>query len=104
MIFPLPRIYNGSVTLLWDMPMISPSEQRTFIQVRGLVAKALLDRAGDGAGGMVSQRDIAAMVGTDWGTVHISLKSMQAQGGIRIERNRLFINKEVLQQMAGTAV
>lgn len=84
--------------------MISPSEQLSFIQVRGLVARALLEHADDGAGGRVAQRDIAATVGTDWGTVHISLKSMQEQGAIRIERNRLFINKEVLRKMAGAAV
>jgi DNA-binding MarR family transcriptional regulator len=80
--------------------MISPSEQPSFLQVRGQVARALLEHADNGSGRRVVQRDIAATVGTDWSTVHISLKSMQAQGAIRIERNRLFINKEVLRKMA----
>jgi DNA-binding GntR family transcriptional regulator len=83
--------------------MISPSEQQSFLQMRGLVARALLERANDG-GGRVVQRDIAATVGTDWGTVHISLKSMQDQGAIRIEHNRMFINKEMLRKLAGATV
>jgi hypothetical protein len=102
MIFPPLNTYNSAVTILRDIPMISPSEQPTFIQIRGLVARALLEHADDGAGGRVVQRDIAETVGTDWGNVHISLKSMQEQGAIRIERNRMFINKEELRKLAGT--
>jgi DNA-binding MarR family transcriptional regulator len=64
----------------------------------------LLEHAGDGTGGRprVAQRDIAAAVGADWGTVHMSLKSIQDEGAIRIERHRLIINKELLQKVAAT--
>ncbi len=64
----------------------------------------LLDHAGDGTSGRprVVQRDIAAAVGTDWGTVHMSLKSMQDAGAIRIDRHRLIINKKLLQKVAET--
>jgi hypothetical protein len=82
------------------------TSDHSFIDIRGRVAKALLDYAGDGASGQprVAQREIAAMVGADWGMVHISLKSMQAEGAIRIDRHRLIINKELLQKVAGTRV
>jgi CRP/FNR family transcriptional regulator len=76
----------------------------TFIDIRGRIARVLLEYANDGASGRprVSQRDIAATAGTDWGMVHLSLKSMQDEGAIRIDRNRLIINKELLQKVAGT--
>jgi len=51
----------------------------------------------------VVQRDIAATVGADWGLVHMSLKSMQEEGAIKIDRHRLIINKALLQKVAGTA-
>ncbi len=92
------------MTLLQEVPVISSSEKQSFIQVRGLVARALLEHAGDGDGKRLAQRDIAATVGTDWGMVHISLKSMQDQGAIRIERNRMFINKDILRKLAGVTV
>jgi predicted transcriptional regulator len=77
--------------------------KHSFIEIRGRVAMILLERAGNGAGGQprMAQRDIATTVGTDWGMVHISLKSMQAEGAIRIDRNRLIINKERLRKVAG---
>ncbi|OGO07011.1 MAG: hypothetical protein A2Y92_01040 [Chloroflexi bacterium RBG_13_57_8] len=84
--------------------MVSRYEQKSFIQVRGMVARALLEHSGDGAGKRLAQRDIAAELGADWGTVHHSLKSMQEQGAIRIEHNRLFINKDRLLQLAGATV
>jgi CRP-like cAMP-binding protein len=77
--------------------------KNSFIDIRGRVARALLERAEDGASGQprLAQRDIASSVGTDWGMVHISLKSMQAEGAIRIDGNRLIINKKRLQKVAG---
>jgi hypothetical protein len=76
---------------------------RSLIDVRGRVARVLLERAANGAGGpaRLAQRDIAATVGADWGMVHISLRSMQDEGAIKIDRHRLLINKELLQKLAG---
>jgi len=84
--------------------MTSPSKRHSFIHIRGMVARILLEHAGDGASGRprVAQRDIAAAVGTDWETVYMSLKSMQYAGAIRIDRHRLIINKELLQKLAAT--
>ena len=74
-----------------------------FLHIRGLVARVLLEHASDSTNGQsrVAQRDIAAIVGTDWGTVHMSLKSMQDEGAIQIERHRLILNKQLLQKLAG---
>jgi len=82
--------------------MPSYTDQHSFIDIRGMVARTLLEHANGGTGGQsrLAQRDIAATVGADWGMVHISLKSLQEQGAIRIERNRLYVNKELLQKMA----
>jgi DNA-binding MarR family transcriptional regulator len=79
------------------------AKKNSFIHVRGLVAKVLLEHAGDGSGGRrrVAQRDIAATLGTDWDTVHLALRSMQDEGAIRVERHRLIINKELLQKVTG---
>jgi hypothetical protein len=74
----------------------------TLVRIREKVAKALLDKAGDGAKrSRVAKRDIAARVGANWGMVHISLKSMQDEGAIRFDHHRLIINKERLQKVAG---
>ncbi len=83
--------------------MMTMTSNRSFIDIRGRVARVLLEHVADGASGRprVAQRDIAATVGADWGMVHMSLKSMQDEGVIRIDRHRLIINKELLQKVAG---
>jgi Mn-dependent DtxR family transcriptional regulator len=69
------------------------------------VAKVLLEYAGNSTTErrQLTQRDIAAMVGTDWKTVQASLKSLQDEGAIRLEHLRVVINKELLQKVAGVA-
>jgi DNA-binding MarR family transcriptional regulator len=92
---------------LQDTLMNAMTSQRSFIHIRGQVAKVLLEQANNGnsTGGRprVTQRDIAATVGADWGMVHMSLKSMQEEGAIKIDGHRLIINKARLQKVAGTA-
>jgi CRP/FNR family transcriptional regulator len=77
--------------------------ERTFNHTRGMVAKVLLEHAGDSTTEprRLAQRDMAELAGTDWGTVHMSLRSLQDEGAIRIERHRIIVNKELLQKMAG---
>jgi hypothetical protein len=49
-----------------------------------------------------SQREMALRLGeTDWETVHNTLLSLEEAGAVRLERNRLIINKKLLQQAAG---
>jgi DNA-binding MarR family transcriptional regulator len=81
------------------------TQGRSFSQVRGLVAKVLLEYAGDSTTErrQLTQRDIAVLAGTDWATVHASLRSLHDEGFIRIERHRIIINKELLQAVAGVA-
>jgi hypothetical protein len=85
--------------------MTLPADNSAFIQTRGAVAKVLLDHAVNGSGAKpgLAQRDIAAMTGADWYTVHMSLKSIRDEGAIRIERNRIIVNKGALQRLAGQA-
>jgi CRP/FNR family transcriptional regulator len=91
--------------IVQDVPIMPMIPQPSLIYIKGKVARVLLERAADGVSGRprVAQRDIAATVGTDWGTVHMSLKSMQDEGAIRIDRHRLIINKELLQKVAAAA-
>jgi DNA-binding MarR family transcriptional regulator len=87
--------------ILRDLPMASLAEYQSFVHARGLVAKVLLEYAGEITTGQhqLAQRDIAVLADTDWGTVHMSLRSLQDEGAISIERHRIIINKEMLQKM-----
>jgi len=89
-----------------DVPTTLLAQGRPFSQVRGLVAKVLLEHAGDGTNErrQLTQRDIAVLVGTDWETVHASLNSLYEEGIIRIERHRIIIYKELLQKVTGVQV
>ena len=91
--------------ILNDMPKMLLAQDRSFCHVRGLVAQILLEYARDSTTErrQLTQRDIAVLVGTDWETIHSSLKSLQEEGAIRLERHRIIINKELLQKVAGVA-
>jgi hypothetical protein len=90
---------------LEDKPMTIAADNSAFLQTRGAVAKILLDNVlhHNGAKPQLAQRDIAAMTGTDWYSVHMSLKSIRDSGAIRVERNRIIVNKESLRRLAGEA-
>lgn len=78
-------------------------EDLSFRRVTGRIAKLLLDYAGDGTGSRprLTQQEMAAAVGTAREVVGRSLKTLQEEGAIRMERNRLVIvDKEALVQMA----
>jgi hypothetical protein len=85
--------------------MTSAADNLAFTQTRGAVAKVLLQQALNNSGKRprLAQRDIAAMTGADWYTVHMSLKSIRDAGAIKMERNRIIINKESLRRLAGEA-
>ncbi len=91
--------------ILQDVPTTLLAQDQAISRVRGLVAKVLLDYAGDSTTGrrQLTQRDIAVLIDTDWETVHASLESLQEEGAIRIERHRIIINKELLLKMARVA-
>lgn len=78
-------------------------EEQFYPNIRGQVARLLLDHA-DGEGNrktLLAQREIAERLGTNWNSVHESLKSLYSEGIIRIERNRIILNKALIQKAAG---
>jgi hypothetical protein len=86
--------------IIQDIPSTLLSLDQSLGHVRGLVAKVLLEHAGDGTTERrwLTQRDIATITGTSWEMVHASLNSLWDEGAIRIERHRLIINKELLRK------
>jgi DNA-binding MarR family transcriptional regulator len=90
---------------LQDVPTTLLEQDRSFSHTRELVAKVLLEYAGDNTTErrQPTQRDIAGLVGTDWETVQASLKSLQDEGLIRLEHLRVVINKKLFQKVAGVA-
>ena len=81
--------------------LVSLVEDLSFRHVIGRVAKILLEYAGDGAPGTrLTQRDMAAMAGTAREVVSRSLKTLEEEGVIAMERHRIVINdKEALKRM-----
>ncbi len=86
--------------------MISLVEDLSFRQVIGRVAKILLEYAADGAAGArLTQRDMAAMAGTAREVVSRSLKALEDEGAINIDRHRIVIkDRQALEEMVTPAV
>lgn len=79
-------------------------EDFSFRHVSGRVAKILLEYAGDGGGEKprLTQQEIAAIIGTAREMVGRSLKNLEEEGAIKMERNRIVItDKETLKNIAG---
>jgi CRP-like cAMP-binding protein len=84
--------------------LVSLVEDLSFRNVTGRVAKVLLEYAGDGAGERprLTQQEMAAMIGTAREMVGRALKTLEAEGSIRMEHNRIIItNPDTLRKMAG---
>ena len=84
--------------------LVSLVEDLSFRQVTSRVAKILLEHAGDGLsrGPRLTQQEMAAMAGTAREMVGRSLKSLENEGVIRLDRHRIVIaDKETLRDMAG---
>ncbi len=82
--------------------LVSLVEDLSFRHVIGRVAKILLDYAGDGAAPSprLTQRDMAAMAGTAREIVSRSLKALEEDGIISVDRHRIVItNKDALKKM-----
>jgi CRP-like cAMP-binding protein len=79
-------------------------EDFSFRRVSGRVAKILLEYGGkdNTEKPRLTQQEIAAMIGTAREMVGRSLKSLEEEGAIRIERNRIILaDREVLRGLAG---
>ena len=87
--------------------LVSLVEDLSFRNVTSRVAKILLDYAGNGTGQRprLTQQEMAAMAGTAREMVGRSLKVLEEDGSIRLERHRIVItDREALIEMAGVAV
>ena len=82
-------------------------EDLSFRNVTSRVAKILLEYAGDGTEprSRLTQQEMAAMAGTVREMIGRSLKVLENEGTIRLDRHRVVItDKETLREMAGVAV
>jgi len=87
--------------------LVSLVEDLSFRRVIGRVAKILLEYVTDGAtpGARLSQRDMAAIAGTAREVVSRSLKALEEEGIIRMDRHRIIVkDKTALQEMAGSSI
>ena len=82
-------------------------EDLSFRNVTSRVAKILLEYVGDGTErrSRLTQQEMAAMAGTVREMIGRSLKVLENEGTIRLDRHRIVItDKEALGEMAGVAV
>jgi len=94
------RVLSGQVRHL-----VSLVEDLSFRHVISRVAKILLESSEDGAGPSpgprLTQQEMAAMAGTAREMIGRSLKSLEDEGVIRLDRHRIVItDKEALRVMA----
>jgi CRP/FNR family transcriptional regulator len=86
--------------------LISLVEDFSFRHVSGRVAKILLEYTGNGEGEKprLTQQEMAAMIGTAREMVGRSLKNLEEEGAIRMDRSRIVItNQKILRDIAGLA-
>ena len=82
--------------------LVSLVEDLSFRRVTGRVAKILLEHAGEGIGSgpRLTQQEMAAMAGTARETIGRSLKTLEEEKAIRLDRHRIVItDKEALEEM-----
>jgi len=87
--------------------MISLVEDLSFRRVTGRVAKILLENVADANGQRhrLTQQEMAAMAGTAREMIGRSLKLLEEEGKVRLERNRIVItDKEALREVAGVGM
>ncbi len=86
--------------------MVSLVEDLSFRRVTGRVAKILLENAEDANGQRhrLTQQEMAAMAGTAREMIGRSLKLLEDEGKVRLERNRIVItDKKALGEIAGVS-
>ena len=78
-------------------------EDLSFRHVTARVAKILLEYAGDGSGARprLTQQEMAAMAGTAREMIGRSLRTLEDEGAIRLERHRIVIaDQKALRELA----
>jgi CRP-like cAMP-binding protein len=104
-----PKVVLNIIRVLAERvrQLVSLVEDLSFRHVIGRVAKILLEHAGDGTGPgpRLTQQEMAAMAGTVREVVSRSLRALEEDGVIRLERNRIVItDKKALQEMVGRSI
>ena len=99
-----PAVARNVIKVLAEQvrQLVSLVEDLSFRRVLSRVAKILLENAGDGVGPgpRLTQQEMAAMAGTVREVVGRSLKSLEENGAIRLERHRIVItDKPALQEI-----
>jgi CRP-like cAMP-binding protein len=82
--------------------LVSLVEDLSFKHVISRVAKILLEHVGSemGRGPRLTQQEMAAMAGTAREVVGRSLKALEGEGAIKLDRHRIIItDKEVLKEI-----
>jgi CRP-like cAMP-binding protein len=86
--------------------LVSLVEDLSFKHVIGRVAKILFEQVVGEAGSWprLTQQEMAAMAGTAREVVGRSLKALEEEGAIKVDRNRIIItDKEALKKMMGVS-
>ncbi len=99
-----PQVALNVIRVLADKlrHLVSLVEDLSFKHVIGRVAKILLEQAGDGKGPgpRLTQQEMAGMAGTAREVVGRSLKALEEQGVVRLDRHRIVItDKEALKEI-----
>jgi CRP-like cAMP-binding protein len=99
-----PQVSLNIIKVLADRvrQLVSLVEDLSFKHVIGRVAKILLEHASNGSGPnpRLTQQEMAAMAGTAREVVARSLKALEEEGVVRLERHRVVItDKEALREM-----
>ncbi len=101
-----PAICHNAVKILARRVqyLVSLVQDFSFLHVTGRVAKMLLEHARHDAasGPRMTQQEMAAMIGTAREMIGRSLKNLEEEGVIRIEKGRIIVTDEAeLKRMAG---
>jgi len=103
-----PRLSLNTTRVLAERTrqLMALVEDLSFRNVISRVAKVLLENAGNGAapGARLTQQEMAAMVGSVREVVARSLKALEAEGTVRLERHRIRImDRKALETMVETS-
>jgi CRP/FNR family transcriptional regulator len=101
-----PQVALNVIRVLSQMVghLVSLVEDLSFRHVTSRVAKILLEYTEDknGQKQRLTQQEMAAMAGTAREMVGRSLKALEEEGTVRLERNRIVItDKKALKELAG---
>ena len=104
-----PLVVTNTINVLAGQvqQLVSLIEDLSFKHVIGRVAKILLSHSADGAspGMKLTQQEMAALAGTAREVVGRSLKSLEEDGLIRLDRHRIVIaDKKALGELVESAV